>query len=247
VRQFTNDGSLWNHEGVIRISVILVLLLCAVIWLAARANTYVQSFPVVGQHAVAGCQLGNHGGVRGRPSIVANTVVADGGAVLSIVLVGHPKLRNALLGPNMEEIGSRFAVFPFDGMAGHQADYIAWLLERCRADNVEPAMIIEPAAVDLLAARLRTPLQIEQYLTRAFEKAFEVGEKVVTATLAETVLSRQIDDLEPQLTRHGYDVKSIAEEFRIKPADVRLFLHGQLDPARARELTEQMLVAGLPV
>ena len=49
-------------------------------------------------------------------------VVADGGAVLSIVLVGHPKLRNALLGPNMEEIGSRFAVFPFDGMAGHQAD-----------------------------------------------------------------------------------------------------------------------------
>jgi type II secretory pathway predicted ATPase ExeA len=36
-------------------------------------------------------------------------VVADGGAVLSIVVAGHPKLRNALLGPNMEEIGSRFA------------------------------------------------------------------------------------------------------------------------------------------
>ena len=28
---------------------------------------------------------------------------------------------------------------------------------------------------------------------------------------------------------------------------VRLFLQGQLDPARARELTEEMLVAGLPV
>jgi len=28
---------------------------------------------------------------------------------------------------------------------------------------------------------------------------------------------------------------------------VRLFLQGQLDPARTRELTEQMLVAGLPV
>jgi hypothetical protein len=61
------------------------------------------------------------------------------------------------------------------------------------------------------------------------------------------VLSRQIDDPEPQLTRHGYDVKSIAEEFRIKPADVRLCLEGQLDPGRTRELTEQMLVAGLPV
>jgi len=42
-------------------------------------------------------------------------------------------------------------------------------------------------------------------------------------------------------------VKSIAEEFRIKPADVRLFLQGQLDPARSRKLTEQMLVASLPV
>jgi hypothetical protein len=107
--------------------------------------------------------------------------------------------------------------------------------------------IIEPAAVDLLATRLRTPLQIEQYLTRAFEETFKAGEKVVTATLAETVLSRQIDDLEPRLTRYGYDVKSIAEEFHIKPADVRLFLQGQLDAARSRELTEQMLVAGLPV
>ena len=47
---------------------------------------------------------------------------------IHIVLSFVQKLRNALLGPNMEEIGSRFAVFPFEGMAGHQADYIAWLL-----------------------------------------------------------------------------------------------------------------------
>src|ERR1700759_5377037 len=40
-------------------------------------------------------------------------VVRGGGAVLSIVLAGHPKLCNAL-GPNREEIGSRFAVFPFE-------------------------------------------------------------------------------------------------------------------------------------
>lgn len=163
------------------------------------------------------------------------------------MLAGHPKLRNALLRPSLEEIGSRFAVFPFEGMAGHQADYIAWLLERCRAETAEPTMIIEPAAVDLLAARLRTPLQIEQYLTRVFEKTFEAGEKVVTATLAETVLSPRIDDLEPRLTRYGYDAKSIAEEFHIKPADVRLFLQGPLGLARSRDLTEQMLVAGLPV
>ena len=58
------------------------------------------------------------------------------------------------------------------------------------------------------------------------------------AAVVEAVLSRQLDDLEPRLTRHGYDVRSIADEFRIKPADVRLLLRGQLDPARIRELTE---------
>lgn len=174
-------------------------------------------------------------------------VVADGGGVLSIVLAGHPKLRNVLLRPNMEEIGFRFAVFPFEGMAGYQADYIAWLLGRCLKENTDQAGIIESSAVDLLATRLRTPLQIERYLTLAFEETFRIGEKAVTAAVVEAVLSRQIDDLEPRLTRYGYDVKSIAEEFRAKPAEVRLFLQGQLAPARTRELTEQMLVAGLPV
>ena len=119
--------------------------------------------------------------------------------------------------PNMEEVGFRFAVFPFEGMAGHKAGYIAWLLGRCLRDGVEPASVIEPDAVDLLAARLRTPLQ------SALKQAIETKQ------------------------RHGYDVRSIADEFRVKPAEVRLFLQGQLDPARTRELTEQMLVAGLPV
>ncbi len=82
--------------------------------------------------------------------------------VLSIVLAGHPRLRNALMRPNMEEVGFRFAVFPFEGMAGHQAGYIAWLLGRCLSEGTDPASIIDPNAVDLLAARLRTPLQVER-------------------------------------------------------------------------------------
>ena len=47
-------------------------------------------------------------------------VVADGGGMLSVVLVGHPKLRNDLRRPTMEEIGYRSAIFEFDGMANHQ-------------------------------------------------------------------------------------------------------------------------------
>jgi hypothetical protein len=63
----------------------------------------------------------------------------------------------------------------------------------------------------------------------------------------ETVLSRQLDDLEPRLTRHGYSVKNLADQFNAKPAEVRLFLRGALDAERTRELSEQMRVAGLPL
>jgi uncharacterized protein YjcR len=35
------------------------------------------------------------------------------------------------------------------------------------------------------------------------------------------VLSRQIDDLEPTLTRNGYEVKDLAEMLNAKPAEVK--------------------------
>jgi type II secretory pathway predicted ATPase ExeA len=174
-------------------------------------------------------------------------VVMDGGGMLSIVLAGHPKLRNDLRRPTMEEIGHRFTALAFDGMAGYQRDYILWLLRHCVTEDTAVSSLIEDEAIDLLAARLKTPLQIEQYLTLAFEETFRVGERTVTTTVVETVMSRQMDELEPRLTRYGYDVKSLAEQFHTKPSEIRSFLQGQLDATRTRELTEQMLTAGLPV
>jgi hypothetical protein len=73
--------------------------------------------------------------------------------------------------------------------------------------------MVEDGAIDLLASRLKTPLQIEQHLTLAFEEAFRVGERPVTRQVVEGVLSRQLDDLEPRLTRQGYTVRSLAEQF----------------------------------
>ena len=64
--------------------------------------------------------------------------------------------------------------------------------------------------MDLLASRLRTPLQVEQCLTLAFEGIFQVGEKEVTAAIVAAVVARHIDDLEPRLTRYGHDVKRVA-------------------------------------
>ena len=130
-------------------------------------------------------------------------MLADGGGKLSILLAGHPKLRNDLRNPNMEEIGNRTVVFSLEGVTGSQREYIEWLLVSCaRNKTLDVDAIIEPAALDLLASRLRTPLQIEQHLTLAFETGYQASEKLITEAIVESVLSKQIDDLEPTLTRH---------------------------------------------
>ncbi|EAQ6169433.1 AAA family ATPase, partial [Salmonella enterica] len=129
-------------------------------------------------------------------------VVEDGGGRLSVVLAGHPKLRNDLRRPTMEEIGYRTDIFTLDGITGSQREYIRWLLKTSTGKG-KPEDILTTEAVDLLAMKLRTPLQVQLHLTLAMEAGYQTGEKPITATLVESVLSRQLDDLEPTLTRHG--------------------------------------------
>lgn len=174
-------------------------------------------------------------------------VVEDGGGILSIVLAGHPKLKNDLRRPTMEEIGYRTAVFSLDSIAGYQSEYIEWLLKSCTSEGIPLEGLLAAEAIDLLSTRLRTPLQIEQHLSLAFEEAHRMGEKPVTAAVVESILSKQIDDMEPTLTRYGYNVKSLSEQFNAKPSEIRSLFQGQLDPTRTRELQEQMLAAGLPL
>ncbi len=163
-------------------------------------------------------------------------VVEDGGGTLSIILGGHPKLKNDLRRPTMEEIGYRTAVFSLDSIGGCQREYIQWLLAECVAENISLSELIVTEAIDLLAQKLRTPLQIQQHLSLAFEEGYRLGEKPITRAMAESILSKQIDDLEPTLTRHGYNVKSLSEQFNAKQAEIRSLFRGQLEPSRAREL-----------
>lgn len=100
--------------------------------------------------------------------------------------------------------------------------------------------------LDLLVSYTNGPLQIGQHLVRAFEAGFEIGAKPIDAGVIGAVLSRQFDDLEPQLTRNGYDVRSLVEQFDSKPAEIRQLLRGDLDPGRSQELLDQMRAAGLP-
>ncbi|ECE0700284.1 AAA family ATPase, partial [Salmonella enterica subsp. houtenae] len=84
------------------------------------------------------------------------------------------------------------------------------------------------------------------HLTLAMEAGYQTGEKPITATLVESVLSRQLDDLEPTLTRHGYRLKDMVEQFDAKPAEIRALFNNQLD-ARTAELRDRMLAVGLPI
>jgi type II secretory pathway predicted ATPase ExeA len=173
-------------------------------------------------------------------------VVEDSGGRLSVVLAGHPKLRNDLRRPTMEEIGYRTDIFTLDGIAGSQREYIQWLLGASTAKTDSEA-ILTAEAIDLLATKLRTPLQIQLHLTLALEAGYQTGEQPVTAALVESVLSRQLDDLEPTLMRHGYRLKDMIEQFDAKPAEIRALFSNQLDPARTVELRDRILAAGLPI
>ena len=180
----------------------------------------------------------------GRPLI---ELVEDGGGRLSVVLAGHPKLRNDLRRPTMEEIGSRTDVFSLDGIAGAQREYINWLLSTCSAGKMQANEVLTQDAIDLLASRLRTPLQIQLHLSLALEAGYQTGELPVTTGVVESVLSRQIDDLEPTLTRHGYRTKDLVELFDAKTAEIKALFNNTLEPARTTELREKMLRAGLPI
>jgi hypothetical protein len=61
------------------------------------------------------------------------------------------------------------------------------------------------------------------------------------------MLSRQLDDLEPTLTRHGYRVKDLIEQFDTEPAEIKAQFSNSLDATRAAEPRSQFLAAGLPI
>jgi predicted XRE-type DNA-binding protein len=168
------------------------------------------------------------------------------GARLSIVLAGHPRLKNDLRRPSQEETGARAVVFEFEGIQGHQRRFISWLMEQC-APDVAPSDILAPDALDLLVERLVTPLQIQHYLSRMLEQAYRFGEKPVTTMVVNTTLAPDMHALEPMLTRHGYNVKALSELLHIRQPEVRSFLRGQLSAGRTEELHNQLLTAGIPV
>ncbi len=174
-------------------------------------------------------------------------LVRHNGGTLSVILGGHPKLKNDLKRPALEEIGGRTHILALEGIRGHQEEYIEWVLGQATKNQLQPTELLTEDAISFLAERLSTPLQIEQYLTLAMTEAYQVGMKPITIEFMETILAIGLNDLEPSLIRHGYNAKSLAELMNVRTSEVRSFLHGQLPPGRTTDMREQMLKIGIPL
>ncbi len=120
-------------------------------------------------------------------------------------------------------------------------------LTQAALENVQPTDILASETITYLAERLSTPLQIEQYLTLAMNEAYQLGVKPITPEVMETVLAIGLDELEPNLIRHGYNVKSIARLLNVRPSEVRSFLNNQLSPEKTQDMREQILKIGIPI
>jgi hypothetical protein len=79
------------------------------------------------------------------------------------------------------------------------------------------------------------------------EEAYKIGQKPVGTDMIENVLAKDINGLEPRLTRQGYNAKVLADLLNIKPREIKSFLSGHLAPGRTQELQTELLAAGIPL
>lgn len=116
-----------------------------------------------------------------------------------------------------------------------------------RSGFISFVTLITDDAIVLLGERLTTPLRFEQYLTRAFEEAYKIGQKPVGTEVIEGVLAADIDALDARLMRNGYNAKSLSELLNSKPRGINAFIRGELPPERTQQLGSQLLAVGVPL
>ena len=87
---------------------------------------------------------------------------------------------------------------------------------------------------------MQTPLQIQDYLTKAIQQGHQLGEKIITQELIEQVLRADLNSLEAQLIRNGYQFKSICELLNATPKETNEFLQGKLNSQRKSEFIQKL-------
>lgn len=172
-------------------------------------------------------------------------IVEDVNGTLAVIAIGHPKLANDLRNPALEEIGARAKLFELGSFGINSPKFIEWIIANCSGEGVNPEDIISREAIELFAERLTTPLQIAYYLTRALEKGNQIGEKPVGIETAKAVLSPDLDALEPNLARHGYNLTSLCDYLNVRKHEAKGFLRGELTQSRTEELSKELHKLGI--
>lgn len=171
--------------------------------------------------------------------------IEDAKGILTILMVGHPKLGNDLNKPTMEEIGARAKLFSLDSWGQQKQKYIEWVLTHCSKPKTAVHDIVTPDAINLLAERLITPLQICHYLTLALIKGATTGTKPVDVEIVETILSPDLNTLEPKLARHGYNTMALCEHLNARRGEIKAYFNGQLPAARAEDFNKEIHKLGI--
>lgn len=169
------------------------------------------------------------------------------GCTLSIILAGHPKLSNALSTSAMEEIGARTKIFSIDEAIGNKEKYINWLLKQCLQEGKKVQDLVTPEAIELLAKSLQTPLQIRHYLTKAIQLGYQLGEKQISVSLIEQVLRSDLNSIEAQLARSGYQFRAACELLSATPKETKDFLSGKNNLPRRNEFIDKIRSIGIEV
>ena len=173
-------------------------------------------------------------------------VVQEADSTLSIVLIGHPKLKIDLNRPAMEEIGARATMLDMHGIKGSESKYIYWLFSQClKGDELKATDVFTEESITYMAEKLHTPLQINSYAWKALVEAHQIGQKPVEIETLQAVISEDLDGLEAKLQRYGYNLKSLGETIDAKPSEIRAYLRGRLATARSQEIQSEMLKLGI--
>jgi len=174
-------------------------------------------------------------------------LVQDVHGTLAVVIVGHPKLANDLRNPALEEIGARAKLFELNPLNKSGTKFIEWLLRNCSKDKIKPHDILTKEAIELFVDKLITPLQVIHYIARALEKGYQLGEKPVSSATAKSVLSPNLDTLEPNLARYGYNVMVLSNCLNISRREINSYLRGQLAPSRIEEIDKEVRKLGVTI
>ena len=90
-------------------------------------------------------------------------VVRDSGT-LSVVLAGHPKLKNDLRRPSIEEIGSRATIFELEGLGREKSKYLKWLRKKLIHIGSPEAGPRVAAIISIVESCSRLNIPIRDYL-----------------------------------------------------------------------------------